>query len=442
MIIKILSTALAGLVLSTAVTAAPWIERVTPAGITVWIASDPSAKETALQVAWRGGSDSDPISPVRLSSSATALLTEGAGDLDPVAYAGALEDIGAELGFAADRDYIQGQLTVPADALDHAADLMRLALINPRLVPADMERLRRTFKAELPDIWTQPGFLASVAFNQLMLPDHPHTKSILRPDADPPRLSPDMVRNWAKARLARDNMVVSIAGRVSEQEALSITDRIFSQLPAKSDRPKPPPRHYTGAGQTVIVPREGDQTLIAISQPVPNGDDDAGIAADLLSDILGDDATSRLFKAIREQRGLSYGIEASIQPSEEAAVLVVATSIPNDKAGEVLNLIRTEMDRLAKDGVTADELNALRARRRAAHGRDLSSPAAIVSEMTFNRLRRRDVGYFSRQPDRDDAVPLSVINKVAQDFFSTARSTTVLVGTPSNMDKTARLVLP
>jgi hypothetical protein len=57
-------------------------------------------------------------------------------------------------------------------------------------------------------------------------------------------------------------------------------------------------------------------------------------------------------------------------------------------------------------------------------------------------LARRDVGYYSRQPDRDDAVPLSVVNKVAQEFFATARSTTVLVGTPSNMEKTARLTLP
>ncbi len=442
MIIKFLTAVLTGLILSPSVSAATWIERVTPGGIAVWIASDPSAKETSLQVAWRGGSDSDPLTPAHLSSSATALLTEGAGDMDTVAFAGALEDIGAELGFAADRDYIQGQLTVPAEAFGHGVELMRLALTSPRLMPADIERLRRTLKAALPEMWTQPGFLASVAFNQLMLPDHPHTKSILRPDADPPRLSPDLVRNWAKTRLARDNMVVSIAGHISEAEALSITDQIFGPLAAKSDRPIPPPRHYAGGGQTVIVPREGDQTLIAISQPVPHGDDDAGIAADLLSDVLGDDATSRLFKAIREKRGLSYGIEASIQPSEGAAVLVVATSVPNDKAAEVLSLIRTEMDRLAKEGVTADELNALRARRRAAHGRDLSSPAAIAAEMTFNRLRRRDIGYFNRQPDRDDAVPLSAVNKVAQDFFASARSTTILVGAPSNMDQTARLNLP
>jgi zinc protease len=419
----------------------PWVERTTAKGFVIWVAPQMAMEQIALRAAWRGGSDSDPLVPAQLSMSAAAMVMEGAGALDAVSFAGAAEDLGAEIGLAADREFISGGFTVPRAQVDQAAKLFRSALMEPRLAQADAERLRQGLKADLPDLWKQPGLMAYVALARLMLPDHPHLKSLLLPNADPPKISTTEFRAWMKAHLARDNLLITIAGAISPDDAAILVDQIFADLPAKARIAAPPPRTYKGEGKTVVVPREGDQTLIAISQPVPGGTRDDAVAADLLSDVLGDE-TGRLFKAVRERRGLSYGVEAVIQPSDQGATLLVTTSVPNDKAREVLDLIRQELTTLAEQGVDSTELNAQRARRRAAHGRQLTSADAIASEMIFYRLRREPVAAFASQPDRDDAVSLDVVNQVARRYFSGSRSTTVLVGTPSELDHIPRQSVP
>ncbi len=422
--------------------ASAWVEVVTPKGLVVWLASDSAASQVSVQALWLGGSESDASAPKQLSASASAMMMEGSGDLDAVAFAGAAEDAGINIAFGAEREYLALGLTVGRAERLRAQSLLKSALLRPRFDAADAERLRRSLKSDLPELWKQSGFMASVALARLMLPDHPKLKAMIGPNEDPPRIAPDVLRAWHKNHFARSNLLIAIAGAVSTQEAVDFVDDTFGNLPEKANVPPPPPRHYKGAGQTVVVPREGDQTLILISQPVPGGIDDEGTASDLLSDILGREAPSRLFKAIREQRGLSYGVEASIHPSDLGSVLVIATSVPNEKAADVLKILHGELDKLAADGVDSKEISALRALRRAAHGRELTSPDEIASQMIFNRLRHCKVDDFDKEPDRDDAVPLTLINKVARDYFSSSRSTTILVGQPQELGTLRRLAIP
>jgi zinc protease len=439
---RILLAILISITAASAACAQTWIEATTQKGLVIWLAPDPAASQIALQAAWRGGSDSDPPSPKQISSAATALMMEGAGDLDAVAFASAMEDAGIGFGIGVEREFVLAGLTTPKADLQQATELLKTALQAPRFGEGDAERLRKSLKSDLPEIWKQPGYMASVALGRLMLPDHPKLKAILGPREDPPKIANAMFSRWHQDHLARDNLAISIAGAITIDEAKAMVDRAFGDLPAKSAVPSPPPRQYKGAGQSVVVPREGDQTVIVVSQPVPGGLDDAGVASDLLSDVLGREAPSRLFKAIREQRGLSYGIEATIRPSDLGSVLVIATSVPNDKAALVLQLIHQELDHLANDGVGQAELDAVRSLRRAAHGRELTSPEAIAAQMIFNRIRHNAVGDFDREPDRDDSIGLATINRVARDYFAASRATSVLVGMPFGLDGMRRMAVP
>lgn len=421
---------------------APWRSLTTPSGLTLWVAPDPGARDVVIQATWRGGSDGDPPRPQQLSATAMAMMTEGAGDLDAVAFGAALDDLSADLVTWAERETVSASLTAPPDKIAAAAALFHLALTAPRFSPSDGERLRRTLKADVAEAWTEPGLMASVALARIMLPGHPRLAALLKPGEEPPVIPTDTLRAWARARLARDNLVLAVAGAITPEDAATLVDGIIGGLPDKARLAPPPARAYRGAGTRVVVPREGDQTLIAVSAPAPSGDDADGIAADLLSDVLGSGPTSRLFRALREAKGLTYGIEAVIQPSDQGGLLLISTSVPNDKAAEVLDVIGAELDRLAEAGVPAEELADLRARRRAAHGADLTGSAVIAGEMIFDQLRHRAPDDFAHWPDRVDGVDKARIDAVARRWFAASRATIALVGQPLGLDALPRVTVP
>ena len=104
------------------------IQVIEQAGITAWLVEDHSVPVVSLAWAWPGGSANDPVGREGLASLAGALLSEGAGDLDNVAFADAARDAGIGLSFAAGRDSFEASFRALTDALPEAVRLAKLAM--------------------------------------------------------------------------------------------------------------------------------------------------------------------------------------------------------------------------------------------------------------------------------------------------------------------------
>ena len=115
----------------------------------LWLVSEPSIPLISIRFAVPGGAIGDPKGKEGVSSLMTALLMEGAGDLDSQAFARALSDRGTRLTLSAGRDRVFGSLDTISRNASHAIDLLRLALERPRFDPDAFERLKQQRLADL-----------------------------------------------------------------------------------------------------------------------------------------------------------------------------------------------------------------------------------------------------------------------------------------------------
>ena len=140
----------AGIALGAPAARAMTVERViSPGGIEAWLVRDHTLPLIAVEFAFLGSADQDPMDKPGVASMATSLLDEGAGPFDANAFHDRLERKAIELSFRAGRDYLRGTLRTLAENRDEAFDYLRLALNEPRFEPAAVERLRAQMMARL-----------------------------------------------------------------------------------------------------------------------------------------------------------------------------------------------------------------------------------------------------------------------------------------------------
>ena len=119
------------------------IQEVTaPGGLTAWLIEDHSVPVVSLAWGWGGGAALDAPEHGGALAMGAALLTEGAGELDNVAFADALRDNAIGLGFDAQRDGFEGSLRALLPAVPDAVRLANLAMRAPRLEAASLNRVR------------------------------------------------------------------------------------------------------------------------------------------------------------------------------------------------------------------------------------------------------------------------------------------------------------
>ncbi len=142
--VLVLGLSLVGLAPAGAVT----IERVvSPGGIEAWLVRDRLVPVLALEFIFRGaGASNDPAGKEGLSNFTTAMMTEGAGDLDSQAFQQELEDRSISLSFDTGLDTFRGSFKALNEERDKAIDLLRLALTQPRFDEASVERVRAARK--------------------------------------------------------------------------------------------------------------------------------------------------------------------------------------------------------------------------------------------------------------------------------------------------------
>ena len=312
------------LVLAAALAAAPvaanatTVERiVSPRGIVAWMVHEPAVPVIALDFAFRGGSTQDPHDKPGVATMAVALLDEGAGDIESNAFHERLEAKAIEMNFTATRDYTAGSLRTLSENQDEAADLLRLAITAPRFDAPDVERIREQMLSEMRRATTSPNDLASKRWFAAAFPDHPYGRSPRGTLESIPTITPDDLRTFMHNVFARDQLKIGIVGNIDAVSAGKLIDRVFADLPEKSTLAPVPAVSPQGLGQRISIDLDVPQSVLMIGGVGILRHDPDFMASFVLNHILGGSAfSSRLYKEVREVRGLAYSVYSAVVPLE------------------------------------------------------------------------------------------------------------------------------
>ncbi len=409
---------------------------VSPAGIEAWLVREKAVPLVTLNYAFHGGATQDEADKAGTANLAADLLDEGAGDLDSKAFHERMENHAIELTFQVGRDYFHGSLRSLNEHRDEAFDLLHLALTNPRFDADAIERVRGQELSMLQRDTTNPNDLASRRWWEVAFPGHPYGRQTKGTLESVPRISADDLRAYARHVLARNELTISIVGDVDAKTAGALIDRAFAGLPAKNDLKPVANATPSGLGRRIVINVDVPQAVVTFGgQGIARHDPDF-MAAYVVNHILGGGGfSSRLYKEVREKRGLAYGVSDSLVWFQRAAVALGGTATRSDRTADALAVIEQETKRMADEGPTPDELAAAKSFLKGSYALTLDTSAKIAAQLTQIQLDNLGIDYIQRRGALIDAVTIEDAKRVARKLYGGGMLVTV-AGRPKGLTST------
>ncbi|MBS0385599.1 MAG: insulinase family protein [Proteobacteria bacterium] len=402
---------------------------VSPGGIEAWLVSNATVPMIVLSAYWRGGSAIEPGNLTGVTNVMADMLTEGAGELDTNAFKERLQDLNMGLDFGASWDGVGMSLTTLTENRDAAAEMARLALMQPRFDDAPLARIKGQLMVGIRQRETNQGYIANLALDRALYPDHPYASRVSA--ASVQAIDRAALQERRSALLTRAGLKITIVGDIDAETAGRMIDRIFGQLPQGAPRPEPPDVHLHPPTPLIIRPLPQPQSLILFAAPGIGYDDPDWIPLAVANYIIGGGGfSSRLMDQVRERRGLVYGIGTGPSVRDHSALIIGSAQTENQHVAEAIAVTRAEIGRFYRDGATQTEVNDAITYLTGSFALDLDSDVKIAGVVGGYQAVGRPIDYINRRNDLIRAVTLAEVNRVIRRLYNPDAFTFVVVGQP------------
>ncbi|WP_150524669.1 M16 family metallopeptidase [Roseibium sediminis] len=417
------------LVLFTPLANAVEVQRVlSPGGIEAWLVEDHTVPMIAANFSFAGGTAQDPEGQEGLTRLLSSTLDEGAGDLPSAAFKTKMEELAISISFSADRDHFYGNLRTLTPTRDEAFDLLRLSLSSPRFDPEDLERIKAQMLTGIRRQTQEPDAIAGRALVESLYPGHTYARESGGTEESLPLLGKNELEDLRSKILARDGLRVGVVGAIDAATLAGLLDKTFGELPAKADL-VPVPDVTPVIGERIVSAFDVPQTTILFAFEGLKQDDPDFLTAFVMNHILGGGTfTSWLYDEVREKRGLTYSVGTYLAPYDHTALLMGSASTRPDRADEAISVIQAQLEKMASEGPTQDELESAKKFLTGSYALRFDSSGKIASQLVG--LQNSDLGidYFEIRNSLVEAVTLEDVQRVAKRLLADKTPTIVTVG--------------
>ena len=403
---------------------------VSPGGIEAWLVQDPSVPLIAFDFSFRGGANQDPVDKPGVATMATALLDEGAGDFDSRSFHERAEAKAIQLGFSVNRDQTSGSVRTLSANQDEAFELLRLAITSPHFDAVDMERIRDQVLSGLRRETTSPNEMASRRWWSTAFPGHAYGRPVRGTLESIPTITAADLRDYMRRVFARDTLKIAIVGDIDAATAGKFIDKVFGSLPAKSELSDVPVMLPQGLGQKISIDLDVPQSVLILGGLGIARSDPDFMAAFVVNHVLGGGSfSSRLYREVREVRGLAYSVFSTLVPLEHAALFMTGTATRADRTGQTLDVLQSEIRRLAEDGPTEEELAKSKSFLTGSYALSFDTSSKIAAQLVQIQRESLGIDYIDKRNSLVQAVTMADVKRVARRLLDAGMLVTV-VGRP------------
>jgi len=409
------------------------IQVVEAGPVTAWLVEDHSVPVVSLSWSWQGGAARDAAGAEGTMAMATAMLSEGAGDMDATAFQDALRDAAIGLSFSAGRDAFEGGFRCLADALPGAVRLARLAMTAPRFDADAVERVRARSIAGARQTLETPRGQAGRAFWASAFPQHPAGRPSGGTAESLAGVTAEAMRAALAAQLRRGGVLVSAAGAIRPAELAALLPDLLGALPDGAPEAPPPLPAFTAFGRQV-VPVASPQSQVILGQPGIGPRHPDWEAAQVLLRVLGGGGfSSRLMEAVRVQRGLTYGIGVGLDSLFGGGVVTCAFATENARVAEALGVTKDVWADLARGGPTQQELEEAVAYLTGSLPLQFTDTRRIAGTLLAMRRNERPLDWLDGRNERLRAVTRDEAARVAAALLKPDEIAVTVAGQPTGM---------
>jgi predicted Zn-dependent peptidase len=402
---------------------------VAASGLVVYSESLPGVRSAAVGIYIRTASAHERREQMGISHLLEHMVFKGTERRSARDLALALEVRGGSLDAYTGRDATSYQAHVLDADLPLAVDILTDLVRRPLLRETDLEPERNVILEEINGVADTPDDLVFELHAETLWPAHPYGYSILGTPDTLAGISTGDLRCLHQTGYYHGNCVIAAAGNLEHGRLLDALAAEGWLEEAARERVRPPVAP-SPARRGVVRWEERDtaQTHIVFGTDTFPLRDPRRFAISILTNVFGGGMSSRLFQCVREELGLAYAVFAYKNFHQSSGQLGVYVGTQTASADQAVDAIRAEYDRIAREGLPADELEAGKLQLKGQIMLALESPMARMGRLAGFSLHDEPYRPLDRMLAEVDAVTADEVAAVAGEFFPSERQTVVRLG--------------
>ena len=275
----------------------------------------------------------------------------------------AVEGLGGYINAFTTEDHTCYYAKAAANHLPTLCDVLSDMYLNSRFAPAEIEREREVIREEILMYHDNPSQHVQELLSEVLWPDHALGRPLTGTLESIAGLDQQTFFDFREKCYNGRTTIVTVAGKASHQCVLDLMAPAMATLPkgkaprfARSNHEAIRTKGKNAMPRVFAVKQEVEQTHLAMGLFTFGRHDPRRFALKLLSVLLGENMSSRLFQKLRERHGFCYSIQSSVVSLEDAGALTIFAGLDPAKLEKAIRLILSELDQLCAKAPTRGEL--------------------------------------------------------------------------------------
>jgi zinc protease len=407
---------------------APVLDRVLlPNGLSVILRSNPHSKIASLFAVSMGGLRSETLETNGVANLVAATMDRGTSSrsLDRIAEEAML--LQAELGSAIGRNTLGLRMDVSNRNLIQAVPLFADVLLHPKFSAASVDIERSVILQELAAQEDYFETFGANLFTETIFPNHPLGMNPLGRSESLQELKSDALKKHHREWTAPNRTVLCVVGNFVKEELVEALEREWDRPAIKADA-ETEAKPLSPIDQLVEVrrPIHGEKAYIWYGFRGIDVRSPERYAFEVLSSLLSSSGGGRLYVRLREELGLLYSIDVAVFQGIDTGYLAVHWNTTLDRVDVSYEEVRNELAKVARQGVSPQELERVKNYLIGLHQIDLQRSGAQAALLSLGEL-------YGTEKDLDDftrgiaTVTPSNVQEVAQKYLTLDQGVRVLL---------------
>jgi zinc protease len=398
----------------------------------------------SVAIAIRSGSSTEPIGKEGLTRVMVRMLRRGCRGLLPHEIEEKIDALGAEFSADVSPSVITLHADVISRSLDQLVDLLSTMMAEPTFDEVELGKLLRETEGEIIEARDSDRSLATRHFRRLVFDTHPYGRRLGGTIPSVLGLKRQDVVNHYKRHFLRRNVSIAFSGDVDDARAAELSARLVSGLagdaPAQQVFEAPVSR---GGRRLVFVDKpERTQTQILMGDVGSHPRDQDHIALHVATTIFGGTFTSRMMRAIRSERGWSYGAYARLPYDRHRDAFSMWTFPAAKDAAGCIELELELMNAWRDKGISPRELAFAKRYLVRSHAFDIDTAQKRVHQRLDVDLFDLPADYHTHYIDHVQSVTLDAANEAVRQRVSSENLVVSVVGTHADIGEAVAKSVP
>ncbi len=396
----------------------------TAAGVRVITEEVPSVRSVALGLWVRTGSRDETPAQAGVSHFLEHLLFKGTPTYSAIEISERFDGLGASFNAATGKESTHLHARFLDEHTDDVFSLLGEMLLESTFPDIDSER--DVVLEEIAMYEDEPSdrvhdYLADAIFG-----DTPLGRRILgQADVISNVPVPDIAAYHA-ARYTADNIVVAAAGNVDHERIVAMAEAL--KVSPGNGRDTLVPEVPRTSGKLEFAVKDTEQYHVCFGAPGINRADERRFALAVLDSILGGSSSSRLFREVREKRGLAYSVGTYSEQYTDTGMVATYVGTREDNVEEACEVIGAELRKIQCEPVSADELDRAKEHVKGRLVLSGESTAARMARIARASLHDLPLLTLDEMLARVDAVRVDDVSTLATELFAEERLSAAAVG--------------